>query len=130
MLSLNLLQNIDVQEKLREELRSQIPFVDNLTYDDISKCKYLDAVIKETLRIHSPVPLTNRQNNKSVVIGKYNIPAGTLIRASNVSAHMNENTYPEPYAFKPERFLSGVNRFLNKINFIQKLKIENRICAS
>lgn len=54
----SLTQEPAVQRKLREELLSVS--TDNPTMDELSALPYLDMVVKETLRYHSPVPMTGR----------------------------------------------------------------------
>ena len=54
-----LTQNKDVQTKLREEVSSIS--TDNPSMDDLNGLPYLDAVVRETLRLHSAVPSVQRQ---------------------------------------------------------------------
>ncbi len=55
-------QTQDVQHKLREELLAI--GTDTPTMDDLNALPYLDMVIRETLRIHSPVPMSHRVAQK------------------------------------------------------------------
>lgn len=71
-----LTQAPEVQAKLRDELLSIS--TDNPTMDDLNNLPYLDAVIRETLRIHSPVPSTMRVAVKDDVL-----PLGTPVRVKN-----------------------------------------------
>ncbi|KAK3094047.1 hypothetical protein FSP39_023442 [Pinctada imbricata] len=65
---------------------------------------YLNMVIKETLRLYPPAPLTVRSNEKSHIVGGYLVPAGTDIYLSTyVSSRLPENV-KDPIEFKPERF--------------------------
>ena len=61
-----LTQHLDVQSKLREELL-QVP-TDNPTMDDLQALRYLDMVVREVLRVHSPVPMTMRNAEEDDVI--------------------------------------------------------------
>ena len=51
-------QNVEAQTKLRNELLSV--GTDNPTMDELNALPYLDAVVRETLRVHAPVPSTVR----------------------------------------------------------------------
>ncbi|KAJ7679608.1 cytochrome P450 [Mycena rosella] len=53
-----LTQNVSAQTRLREELLSVS--TDNPTMDELNELKYLDCVVRETLRVHAPVPSTSR----------------------------------------------------------------------
>lgn len=61
-----LAQAPDVQQKLREELQS-IP-TENPTMDELNELPYLEAVVRETLRVHAPVVSTARIAAKDDVI--------------------------------------------------------------
>lgn len=66
-----------VQEKLRKELFEIIPDINTpLTPQLLNECKYLRAVIKESIRIHC-VSLGNiRTADRDLIIGGYQIPKG------------------------------------------------------
>ncbi len=66
---------------------------------------YLDAVIEESLRVRPVVPFTGRELRRATELGGYALPAGTVILAAIYLTHTRAATYPEPYAFRPERFL-------------------------
>ena len=63
----------------------------------------VDAVVKETLRVRGVA----RKVTRDVELAGYRIPAGTLVLAAIAVQHHRPDAYPEPYAFRPERFLEG-----------------------
>jgi cytochrome P450 len=67
--------------------------------------EYLDAVIRETLRIRPIVPLIGRHVAKPFQLGTWTIPAGHRIAPSIYLAGRTRSAYPEPAQFKPERWL-------------------------
>jgi cytochrome P450 len=76
----------EVQQKLRAEVRSQ---GSNLTFDSIQKLEYLDAVVREALRVHPASPQTERVAIRDDVIplGKsITCPNGKLMDAVHISA--------------------------------------------
>jgi cytochrome P450 len=79
-------------ERLREDVRAG--------EDD-----YLDAVVKETLRLRPVLPLVVRKLTEPVEIGDYLLPEGTRVAPCIYLLHRREDVYPEPHAFSPERFL-------------------------
>ncbi len=89
-----LLRHPDVLERLRTSLRDG--------EDD-----YLDAVIKETLRVRPIIADVARKAMVPTKVGDYTVPAGTLILASIVALHFREDLYEDPWTFKPERWLDG-----------------------
>ncbi len=66
---------------------------------------YMDAVIKETLRLCPPVPVVVRRLREPMRLGGYEIPAGTTVAPCVHLIHRNEEIYPHPRQFLPERFL-------------------------
>uniref|UniRef100_A0A182QG91 Cytochrome P450 n=1 Tax=Anopheles farauti TaxID=69004 RepID=A0A182QG91_9DIPT len=108
-----LAQNQDVQQKLYEELRNG-GIANKMTppYDSIRSLPYLDAVVLETLRKWPPHPLLVRECTKLFTIpatengDRASIPlkVGDKLYVSVWALHRNEQYYPRPERFDPERF--------------------------
>lgn len=104
-------QNQVFQEKLREELLS-LP-TEALNEQGIPKAEavdklvYLNAVIKETLRLYAPLPVyAPRSLLVDSEIDGYKIPAGTTVGMAPYSLHRNADVFKEPLVFDPERWFS------------------------
>jgi cytochrome P450 len=69
--------------------------------------KYLEAVITETLRVRPVIAQVSRRLTAPIELGGYTIPAGTLLAPSIYLVHRRPDIYPDPDAFKPERFLEN-----------------------
>jgi cytochrome P450 family 135 len=68
---------------------------------------YMDAVIREVLRIRPVVPMVGRTVTEDVRIGEHEIPAGTDLAVAMIVTHHRADVFPEPARFRPERFLAG-----------------------
>jgi cytochrome P450 len=66
---------------------------------------YLDAVIKETLRLRPPVSVVVRRLLTPATLGGYDLPAGTLVAPCVYLIHNSAEIYEDPGSFIPERFL-------------------------
>ncbi|HTA32035.1 MAG TPA: cytochrome P450 [Solirubrobacteraceae bacterium] len=67
---------------------------------------YLEALVKEILRIRSPIPITSaRHMLEPFTIGMWSIPPDVAVLVDAYGVHHDPRTYAEPHAFRPERFL-------------------------
>jgi cytochrome P450 family 135 len=66
---------------------------------------YLDAVVKETLRLRPPVPVVVRTLLEPLRLGGYDLPAGTTVAPCIHLIHRDERWYEQPQRFAPERFV-------------------------
>jgi cytochrome P450 len=98
-----LLRNAPVLERLKRSLPGG---------DD-----YLDAAIKETLRIRPVITDAARLVTRDVELGGYRIPAGAVVLPSIAAIHFRSDLYPDPEEFRPERFLDGAQESYSWIPF-------------
>jgi cytochrome P450 family 135 len=66
---------------------------------------YLRATISESLRLRPVIPLAGRRLSKELVADGLTLPEGTDVTPAIWLTHTRPDIYPEPFAFKPERFL-------------------------
>ncbi|KAK7104890.1 cytochrome P450 3A8-like [Littorina saxatilis] len=103
-LTYNLTRCPEVQEKIYQEIRDNIGDEDP-TYENVSTLKYLEAAIRESLRLFPPVPAIDRKALETVTINGITIPAGCGVIIPIHSLMHDPDIFPEPEKFLPERFL-------------------------
>ncbi|XP_026746039.1 cytochrome P450 4d2-like [Trichoplusia ni] len=96
----------DVQEKIFEELKTI--FTDDLhrdpTYNEFSQMKYLELVLKESMRLFPPVPLIARLITRDCEIGGLKLVKGTSVLMNIFQIHRHPEIFEDPLEFRPERF--------------------------
>ena len=72
----------------------------------IAKLELLDATVKESLRLQPVIPLVARVLQRPMRLGPLDLPAGAPVAPSIYLVHHRASLYPDPYRFRPERFLA------------------------
>lgn len=88
--------------RLREELAPLGPLPDP---EALSHLPYVGAVCDEILRFHPVAPVLRRRAVKPLRLGDHEVPAGTMLSPALAITHFDPAIYPDPWTFRPERFL-------------------------
>jgi cytochrome P450 len=102
-----LIRSPAVMAKVQAEVRETFKGKTTLTEDDIpgAELSYFRLVIKETLRLHPPLPfLLPRQTRETCQVMGYDIPKGTAVFVNVWAIARNPKYWDDPEEFKPERF--------------------------
>ncbi|CAL5202311.1 unnamed protein product [Lathyrus oleraceus] len=103
-----LIRNPKVMKKAQTEVRRVFDAKGYVAEANIHELKYLKLVIKETLRLHGPVPLLlPRECSERCEINGYVIPAKTKVIVNAYAIGMDPNYWDEPMKFCPERFIDS-----------------------
>ena len=101
-----LVNHANIQKKLRDELDSVLGHGVQITEPDIRNLPYLQAVIKETMRLRMAIPLlVPHMNLLDAKLAGYDIPAESKILVNAWWLANNPDHWNKPHEFRPERFL-------------------------
>ncbi|KVI06270.1 cytochrome P450 [Cynara cardunculus var. scolymus] len=101
-----LLKHPKVLKRTQDEVRTVLKGKQQISQDDINNMKYLKAVLKETLRLHPPIPtLVPRISSQDVNIMGYDVEKGTRVIINAWAIARDPKVWDEPDEFRPERFL-------------------------
>ncbi|KAJ9549990.1 hypothetical protein OSB04_022533 [Centaurea solstitialis] len=101
------MQNVKVMKRVQEELAEVVGLNNIVEESHLPKLKYLDAVIKETFRLHPVLPLlVPRSPIESCKVGGYTIPKGCIVLVNVWAIQRDPQNWDNPLEFNPERFLA------------------------
>ncbi|XP_036319967.1 probable cytochrome P450 4s3 isoform X1 [Rhagoletis pomonella] len=93
-------QHREIQQRAYEEASA-------LRGHEKESMRYMEAVIKETLRLYPSVPFYSRKVQEDLQLGNITVPKGASVSTLAYMVHRDEKYYPEPEKFDPERFLAA-----------------------
>ncbi|PQM35081.1 cytochrome P450 93A3 [Prunus yedoensis var. nudiflora] len=101
-----LINHPEVMKKARQEIDSIVGKNRLVEESDITNLPYLQAIVKETLRLHPTGPLIMRESTEACSIGGYEIPAKTRLFVNVWAINRDPNHWEKPLEFEPERFVT------------------------
>lgn len=109
-------QHPEVEERLGAEVDAALggrpPGV-----DDLDRLPYTAAVIRESLRLYPPAWLLGRRSAEPFELGGHTFPAGQDVFTSPWVMHRDPRFWEDPLAFRPERWLDGLERRLPRFAY-------------
>ncbi|CAC5365232.1 CYP2J [Mytilus coruscus] len=124
-----LLNNLTVQNKMRQEIEDVVGSGRLPTLADKPKMNYCEAVILETLRFGNITPLSFFRLASEEIVYKdlYVIPKGSVIIPCLDSVAFDETWFPESHVFKPERFIDEKGNLCNQDKIVT-FSLGRRVC--
>ncbi|XP_044004563.1 probable cytochrome P450 6a14 [Aphidius gifuensis] len=118
---LELGMNHQLRDKLRREIKNELDNADGkITYEGIKNMKYLDKIIKETLRKYPPLTTLMRKSTAPYTLPGTNvtIPTGTKILIPIYAIQRDPTYFPNPNEFDPERFNDEAVKSRHPMSFL------------
>ncbi|KAL4388655.1 hypothetical protein GQ457_09G002310 [Hibiscus cannabinus] len=113
-----LINHPNVMAKAQEEIETCVGRNRVLEESDIANLPYLQAIVKETLRLHPAGPLVVRESTEDCTIGGYDIPKRTRLFVNLWALGRDSEQWEKPLEFVPERFLGGEWKQQGKFQFL------------
>lgn len=105
---IGLLQRPDILKRAQEAIDSVVPFGELPNFDDQEKLPIVTAICMESLRWKNPLPVAMPHVLIQDDIYKgYVLPKGSVVVANSWAMLHDATVYPDPFSFKPERFLNN-----------------------
>lgn len=101
----------EVQRKLNREIDEVLGEDGELSFKILNNFKYLEMVIKETLRMYPPVPIISRRSFEEVDFVDFIAPANSNYNIGLYESLNNPKVFKNPREFNPERFLENIPPF-------------------
>ncbi|RZC84747.1 hypothetical protein C5167_047531 [Papaver somniferum] len=82
-------------------------------FDDIRNLVYIQAIIKESMRLYPASPVVERLSGEDCVVGGFHVPAGTRLWANVWKMQRDPKVWDDPLVFRPDRFLSDEQKMVD-----------------
>ncbi|KAL4644275.1 hypothetical protein ACB092_02G152900 [Castanea dentata] len=92
-------------KKVQQELADVVGLDRRVEEGDFDKLKYLKCCLKETLRLHPPIPLLLHETSEDAEVAGYYIPAKSRVMINAWAIGRDNNSWEDAETFKPSRFL-------------------------
>ncbi|MFS7898356.1 putative cytochrome P450 [Helianthus anomalus] len=97
-----------VLKKAQQELENHVGRDRKVEESDMNNLVYLQAIIKETMRLYPAAPLSvPHESTEDCIVGGYTIPKGTRLLVNIWKIHHDPQIWAAPFEFRPERFLTS-----------------------
>ncbi|XP_024026402.1 cytochrome P450 82G1, partial [Morus notabilis] len=102
-----LLNNPSVMKAAQRELDTHVGRDRWVQESDLSNLKFLEAIVKETIRLYPPGPITGpREATEECFVGGHHVPKGTRLIVNIWKLHRDPRMWADPCEFRPERFMT------------------------
>ncbi|XP_055952933.1 cytochrome P450 4C1-like isoform X2 [Argiope bruennichi] len=109
----------DIQKKVYEEIEETFEREENnISCEALTRMKYLECVIKETMRLYPTVPFILRENKKPFKVLGYTVYPGTICAIFIFALHRDPESFPNPEIFDPDRFLPENNKKRHPYSYV------------
>ncbi|GMI67293.1 ferulic acid 5-hydroxylase 1, CYTOCHROME P450 84A1 [Hibiscus trionum] len=100
-----LMKSPEDMKRVQQELAEVVGLDRRVEESDMEKLTFLKCTLKETLRLHPPIPLLLHETAEDAVVAGYQIPAKSRVMINAWAIGRDKDSWEDPDSFKPSRFL-------------------------
>ncbi|KAK8703025.1 hypothetical protein V6N13_021356 [Hibiscus sabdariffa] len=100
-----LMRSPEDMKRVQQELAEVVGLDRRVEESDMEKLTFLKCTLKETLRLHPPIPLLLHETAEDTVVAGYQIPAKSRVMINAWAIARDKDSWEDPDSFKPSRFL-------------------------
>lgn len=129
-MTVHLFKNPQVYKKLVEEIRGAFASYEDITMEGIQALPYVNACLKEALRMYPPVPTTFPHLTPaegSTICGRF-VPPNTIVAAYHMAMYRSPRLFTDPDEFRPERWLGDKRYAKDELSAVQPFHVGPRDC--
>ncbi|XP_076934924.1 cytochrome P450 84A1-like [Bidens hawaiensis] len=102
-----LMHTPEALKRVQQELASVVGLERRVEEADLEKLTYFKCVVKETLRLHPPIPVALHKSSQDTTVMGYYIPKGARVMVNAYAINRDKSSWEDPDAFNPSRFLQN-----------------------
>ncbi|KAF5780398.1 putative cytochrome P450 [Helianthus annuus] len=102
-----LMHTPEALKRVQQELANVVGLERQVEEADLEKLTYFKCVIKETLRLHPPIPVALHKSSADTTVMGYHIPKGSRVMVNAYAINRDKNSWEDPNTFNPSRFLQN-----------------------
>lgn len=102
-----MMRSPDDLRRLQQELADTVGLDRNVGESDLDKLPFLKCVIKETLRLHPPIPLIRHESAEDCVVRSYSVPRCSCVIINVFAMGRDAKVWKDADMFRPSRFVAG-----------------------
>nr|BAM66576.1 ferulate-5-hydroxylase [Chrysanthemum x morifolium] len=100
-----LMHTPEALKRVQQELTDVVGLERRVEESDFERLTYFKCVIKETLRMHPPIPVTLHKSSEATTVDGYYIPKGSRVMVNQYAINRDKDYWEDPDTFNPSRFL-------------------------
>ncbi|MFS7983563.1 putative cytochrome P450 [Helianthus anomalus] len=102
-----LMHTPEALKRVQQELANVVGLERRVEEADLEMLTYFKCVIKETLRLHPPIPIAPHKSSADTTVMGYHIPKGARVMVNVYAINRDKNYWEDPNTFNPSRFLQN-----------------------